>query len=173
MLYDLKGKSPKVDDSTYIAPGARVIGDVTLAEDVSIWFNAVLRGDYEKIQIGKGSNIQDGTVVHADPDYPAVVGENVTIGHNVILHGCEVKDGALIGMGATVLNGAVIGEGALIAAGCLVPEGKIIKPGTLVAGVPAKEIRTLTEEQMNMLAKGAEGYINKSKEYIEANIFGR
>ena len=173
MLHTFNGIDPKLHSSVYVAPGAHLVGDVVLEEDVSIWFNAVLRGDYEQIKVGKRSNIQDGTIIHADPDFPTNVGEDVTVGHNVILHGCTVKDGALIGMGATVLNGAIIGEGALIAAGCLVPEGKVIKPGVLVAGVPAKVIRTLTDEERKRLKFGADGYVNKSRQYIEEKIVGR
>lgn len=173
MHHTFDGVKPKLHSSVYVAPGAHIIGDVVLEEDVSIWFNAVLRGDYEQIKVGKRSNIQDGTVVHADPDFPAVISENVTVGHNVILHGCTVKAGALIGMGATVLNGAVIGEGALVAAGCLVPEGKVIEPGVLVAGVPAKVIRKLTDDELKRLKLGADGYVNKSRQYIEEKIIGR
>ncbi|WP_286178755.1 gamma carbonic anhydrase family protein [Bacillus sp. B4EP4a] len=116
MIHKYKGHYPNVHPSAYIAPGAQLIGNIELKEDTSIWFNAVLRGDNEKITIGKGSNIQDGTIVHVDPGFPIKVGENVTVGHNVVLHGCTVEGGALIGMGATILNGAVIGEGSLIAA---------------------------------------------------------
>ena len=173
MLYPFNGKQPKLHPSVYVAPGAHIIGDVDIDEKASVWFNAVLRGDYEQIQIGKRSKIQDGTVIHADPDFPAIVGEDVTVGHNVILHGCTVKNGALIGMGAAVLNGAVIGEGALVAAGCLVPEGKVIEPGVLVAGVPAKVVRKLTDEEVEQLKLGAESYVNKSRQYIEERIAGR
>ncbi|PWA11115.1 gamma carbonic anhydrase family protein [Pueribacillus theae] len=170
MKYTFNGKTPKLHPSVYVAPGAKLIGDIVLEENVSIWFNAVLRGDYEQIKIGKGSSVQDGTIVHADPDYRTTVGENVTVGHNVILHGCEVKDGALIGMGATILNGAVIGEGSLVAAGSLVPEGKVIEPGVLVAGVPAKVIRNLSEEQQKRIQQGAASYVANSRKYIEQKI---
>ncbi|MGM7723183.1 gamma carbonic anhydrase family protein [Metabacillus sp. Hm71] len=170
MLYAFKGHSPEVHSSTYLAPGAQVIGNIELKEHTSVWFNAVLRGDNEKITIGKGSNIQDGAVVHVDPGYPIHVGEHVTIGHNVVLHGCTVKDGALIGMGATILNGAVIGEGALVAAGALVPEDKIIEPGVLVAGVPAKVIRPLTSVDIERLKQGAFHYVKNAANYREENI---
>jgi carbonic anhydrase/acetyltransferase-like protein (isoleucine patch superfamily) len=129
-----------------------------------------LRGDNEKITIGKGSDIQDGTIVHVDPGYPINVGENVTVGHNVVLHGCTVEDGALIGMGATILNGAVIGKGTLIAAGALVPEGKIIEPGVLVAGVPAKVIRKLTPENIERAKKGTLNYVKNGAMYKKENI---
>lgn len=170
MLHNFQGYYPKVHSSTYIAPGAQLIGNIELKEHTSVWFNAVLRGDNEKITIGKGSNIQDGAIVHVDPGYPINVGENVTIGHNVVLHGCTVEDGALIGMGATILNGAVIGEGALVAAGALVPEGKIIEPGVLVAGVPAKVIRTLTPENIERSKEGAFQYVKNGAKYREENV---
>jgi len=170
MLYEFNGKYPKVHSSAYIAPGTHLIGNIELQEDTSIWFNAVLRGDNDKITIGKGSNIQDGTIVHVDAGKPVYVGENVTVGHNVTLHGCTVKDGALIGMGATILNGAVIGEGALIAAGALVTEGKVIEPGVLVAGVPAKVIRILTPENIERAKEGALHYVNNGALYKAANI---
>ncbi|MBU8690825.1 gamma carbonic anhydrase family protein [Priestia megaterium] len=170
MQYKLNGYCPNVDSNAYVAPGAQLIGNIELKEDSSIWFNAVLRGDNEKITIGKGSNIQDGAIVHVDPGYPVNVGENVTVGHNVTLHGCTVKDGALIGMGATILNGAVIGEGALIAAGALIPEGKVIEPGMLVAGIPAKVVRKLSLEGIDHLKEGALHYVKNGALYKEANI---
>ncbi|MEH7082459.1 gamma carbonic anhydrase family protein [Neobacillus drentensis] len=147
-----------------------MIGNIELKEDTSVWFNAVIRGDNEKIMIGKGSNIQDGAIVHVDPGYPVHVGEYVTIGHNVVLHGCTIKNGALIGMGATILNGAVIGEGSLVAAGALVPEGKMIEPGVLVAGVPAKVIRTLTPEEIERSKGGAQHYVQNGENFREENI---
>ncbi|HEU5138360.1 MAG TPA: gamma carbonic anhydrase family protein [Bacillales bacterium] len=170
MKYSLNGKNPKVHSSTYIAPGAHIIGDVELQADTTVWFNAVLRGDNDKITISKGSNVQDGTVVHVDEGYPVKVGENVIVGHNVTLHGCTVEDGALIGMGATVLNGAVVGKGALIAAGALVPEGKVIEPGTLAAGVPAKAVRKLNVEDKERLKQGAQHYIDNGREYKDEGI---
>ena len=170
MNYTLKGKSPSVHPRAYIAPGAKLIGDVELKEDATVWFNAVLRGDEETITVGEGSNIQDGCVVHTDPGFPVKVGAHVTVGHNVTLHGCTVEDGALIGMGATVLNGAVIGRGALVAAGALVPEGKHVEAGTLVAGLPAKPIRKLSEEQTEGMKRGAQSYIDRGKLYTDEGI---
>jgi carbonic anhydrase/acetyltransferase-like protein (isoleucine patch superfamily) len=171
MLYEFEGNLPKVDSSAYIAPGSHIIGKVELKPDTSIWFNAVLRGDNDKITIGRASNIQDGTIVHVDPGYPVTVGEHVTVGHNVTLHGCTVKDGALIGMGATILNGAVIGENALVAAGALVPEGKVIEPGVLVAGVPAKFIRKLSPDDIESTKIGALHYVKNGVKFKENNIF--
>ncbi len=170
MLHKYRGHYPKVHASTYIAPGAQLIGNIELEEETSVWFNAVLRGDNEKITIGKGSNIQDGAIVHVDPGCPVNVGEYVTIGHNVVLHGCTVENGALIGMGATILNGAIIGEGALVAAGALVTEGKIVDPGVLVAGVPAKVIRTLTPENIERSKAGALQYVRNGANYMEEDI---
>lgn len=170
MLHEFNGIKPELHPSVYVAPGAQVIGQVIAEEDVTIWFNAVLRGDNEPIKIGKGSNIQDGTIIHVDEGFPVKIEENVTIGHNVILHGCTINKGALIGMGATILNGAIIGEGALVAAGAVVGEGKIIEPGTLAAGVPAKPLKQLSEENIARIAGGAEHYVNKGKEYSKQNI---
>jgi len=165
MIHSLQGKTPKIHPTAYIAPGAQIIGDVVIEENASVWFNAVLRGDVEPIRIGKGSNIQDGTVVHTDNGFPVLVEENVTVGHNVTLHGCTIKSGSLIGMGATVLNGAVIGEGALVAAGSLVLEGREIPPGTLAAGSPAKVIRELTPENKEALRQAAEHYHERADLY--------
>ncbi|GAB7386586.1 gamma carbonic anhydrase family protein [Bacillaceae bacterium] len=170
MLHRYGDKSPRIHERAYVAPGAQLIGDVTLEENASVWFNAVLRGDNEPIYIGRGSNIQDGVVVHVDPGFPVVVGEHVTVGHNVTLHGCTVEDGALIGMGATVLNGAVIGKGALVAAGALVPEGKVIAPGVLVAGVPARVIRKLTPLDMEKMQQGAKHYVERGKLFKQSGI---
>lgn len=130
--------SPQVDDHAYVAPGAVLAGDVRLASGVSVWFGCVLRSEVETITVGADSNIQDLTVVHTDPGSPVVLGERVTVGHRVVLHGCTVEDDALIGMGAVVLNGAVIGAGAVVAAGAVVTAGMQVPPGALVAGVPAK-----------------------------------
>lgn len=170
MIYSLNGQTPRIHPSTYIAPGAHVIGNVELKENTSVWFNAVLRGDNDKISIGKGSNIQDGAVVHLDEGFPVEVGENVIVGHNVTLHGCTVHDGALIGMGATLLNGAVIGEGALVAAGALVTEGTSVEPETLVAGVPAKPIGKLDETKLERMKQGARHYVNNGRLYKNEGI---
>ncbi|GGH84698.1 carbonic anhydrase/acetyltransferase-like protein (isoleucine patch superfamily) [Pullulanibacillus pueri] len=170
MKYDFQGKTPVVHHSVYIAPGAQIIGDVTLGEDVTVWFNAVMRGDNDAINIGKGSNIQDGTIVHVDAGFPVTVGENVTVGHNVTLHGCTIEEGALIGMGATILNGAVVKKGALVAAGALVTEGTVIEAGTLAAGVPAKKRRNLTDAHLSRMVAGANHYVEKGRAFRQANI---
>jgi carbonic anhydrase/acetyltransferase-like protein (isoleucine patch superfamily) len=170
MIYSFNGKTPKISPTAYIAPGAQIIGEVIIEDDASVWFNAVLRGDNAPIVIGKGSNIQDGTIIHVDPGFPVEIGEYVTVGHQVTLHGCKIEDGALIGMGATVLNGAVIGKGALIGAGSLVTEGKTIGAGVLAAGVPARVIRTLDAHLLQRVANGAKHYVEKAKAYAAENI---
>lgn len=161
-----KDKTPRIDPSAYVAPGAVVIGDVVISAGVSVWFNAVIRGDVEPIAIREGSNIQDGVVVHTDPSYPCDVGENVTVGHNAILHGCQIKPGVTIGMGATVLTGAVVGESALVAAHALVLEGAEVEPRTLVAGVPAKPRRTLSDDEIARLLGNTERYQKRRLIYM-------
>ena len=153
--------SPAVDDSAFLAEGAILVGEVCVSAEVSIWFNAVLRGDEEPIRIGRGSNIQDGAVLHTDPGCPCTVGEYVTVGHNAILHGCLVDRGATIGMGATVLNQARVGEESLVAANALVLEGMEIPPRTLAAGVPARVRRELTEEEIANFRRNTDGYIRR------------
>jgi carbonic anhydrase/acetyltransferase-like protein (isoleucine patch superfamily) len=151
----------------FIAPNAAVIGDVTLHENASVWFSCVLRGDAESIVIGSGSNIQDGTVVHADPGCPTVVGDNVTVGHNAMIHGCTIGDGSLVGINAVVLNGAKIGRNCLIGANALVTEGMEIPDGSMVLGAPAKIKRTFSEDEQKMLGKNAEHYITNGQRYLE------
>jgi carbonic anhydrase/acetyltransferase-like protein (isoleucine patch superfamily) len=160
-----KGHDPGLADTAYVAQGAVLIGQVTVGDLSSIWFNAVIRGDNEPITIGSRSNVQDGCVLHTDPGFPCVIGDLVTVGHNVVLHGCIVGDGATIGMGATVLNGATIGEGALVAANALVLEGFQVPPHTLVAGVPAKVRRELEPADEERFRQNAEGYVSKGKVY--------
>ena len=158
-VYELDQVAPRVAASAWIADSAQVMGNVELAEDVSIWFGTVVRGDTETITMGRGSNIQDGSVLHADVGKPLVVGENVTVGHKVMLHGCTVGDGSLIGIGAIVLNGAKIGRGCLVGAGALVTEGKEFPDGSMVIGSPAKAVRQLTPEQQQGLRNSAQHYI--------------
>ena len=147
-LYQLDDIVPEVAESAWIADSAEVIGRVALEDDVSVWFNAVIRGDNEPIHIGRGSNIQDGSVLHSDHGLPLTIGQHVTVGHQVILHGCTIGDETLIGMGAIVLNGAVIGAGSLIAAGALIPQGVVIPPRSLVAGVPGRVRRELSDAEL-------------------------
>ncbi|SFE53568.1 gamma carbonic anhydrase family protein [Alteribacillus iranensis] len=165
MQYRLNKKEPTIHDSVYIAPGAHVIGDVTIEQNASIWFNAVVRGDNTSIKIGERSNIQDGAVIHVDPGFPVAIGKDAVIGHNAIIHGCTIEDGALIGMGASVLNGAIIQKGALVAAGALITEGMVVEAGMLAVGTPAKIVKKLSSEQMLRIKKGANSYVEKGKLY--------
>ena len=141
MILALGDSTPDLDPTTWVAPNATVIGRVKTGENVGIWYNAVIRADFEAISLGANTNVQDGAVIHADPGFATTVGTGVSIGHNAILHGCTVGDDVLIGMGATVLNGAVVGAGSLVAANALITQGMQIPPGSLVAGVPEK-VRT-------------------------------
>jgi carbonic anhydrase/acetyltransferase-like protein (isoleucine patch superfamily) len=167
MLYSLASQTPRlVGDGHFVAPNAAVIGRVTLQPRSSVWFSCVLRGDTDPIEIGEGSNIQDGAVIHADPGFPTRVGRNVTVGHCAMLHGCEIGDGSLIGIGAVVLNGAVIGRGCLIGANALVTEGMQIPDGSLVLGAPAKVRKTLSEEQRLGLAHNADHYVGNAARYL-------
>jgi carbonic anhydrase/acetyltransferase-like protein (isoleucine patch superfamily) len=159
-LYAFDGKIPKVHESVFLAAGSRVIGDVELAENVSVWFNVVIRGDVERVRIGRDTNIQDNATVHVTNfSNPTWVGERVTVGHGAVLHGCTVKDRALIGMNAVVLDRAVIGEESLVAAGAVVLGGTVVPPGMLVAGIPAKILRPLNEYERKMVLDGSTNYL--------------
>jgi carbonic anhydrase/acetyltransferase-like protein (isoleucine patch superfamily) len=162
------GRRPRLDPAAYTAPTSVVLGGVTLAARASVWYHAVLRGDAEEIRIGAGSNIQDNCTVHADPGFPTVVGAGVTVGHNAVLHGCLIEDDVLVGMGATVLNGARIGAGSLVAAQTLVPQGMQVPPNSLVAGVPGKVRRQLTEDERAALRLNAEHYVLLAEAHREA-----
>lgn len=159
---------PQIDRSAWVAPTATVIGRVRLAEQVSVWYGAVLRGDLEDISVGSGTNIQDGCVLHADPGVPLTVGAGVSVGHNAILHGCTIGDDVLVGMGATVLNGAVIGAGSLIAANALIPEGAQIPPGSLVAGVPGKVRRELSDADLQGIKLNATVYLHNMETHRDS-----
>jgi carbonic anhydrase/acetyltransferase-like protein (isoleucine patch superfamily) len=166
MKYSLEGKQVALlGDGHFIAPNAAVIGDVVMHENVTVWFSCVLRGDADRIEIGAGSNIQDGTVMHADPGFPLTVGSNVTVGHNAMLHGCTIGDGSLVGINAVVLNGAKVGKGCLIGANALVTEGMEIPDGSLVLGSPAKIKAQLTPEQQQGLVMNADHYIRNGHRY--------
>ncbi|RZJ12449.1 MAG: gamma carbonic anhydrase family protein [Rubrivivax sp.] len=164
-IYQLDEHMPEVAQSAWVADSAEVIGRVTLGEDVSVWFKAVLRGDSETLTVGAGSNIQDGSVLHADHGFPLVLGENVTVGHQVMLHGCMVGHGSLIGIGAVVLNGARIGRNCIVGAGALVTEGKEFPDGSLIVGAPAKVVRELTAAQIAGLHASAAHYVNNGRRY--------
>lgn len=164
-IYELDGIAPQVAGSAWVADSAQVIGNVALAADTSIWFGAVLRGDTETIRVGRGSNIQDLSVLHADVGSPLTVGEDVTVGHQVMLHGCTVGDECLIGIGAVVLNGAKIGKGCLVGAGSLVTEGKEFPDGSMILGSPAKVVRQLTPEQLEGLRQSAKHYVDNARRF--------
>lgn len=164
-LYRIKDKAPQVHPSAYVAESADVIGEVILCEGSSVWSHVTVRGDNEPITVGVNSNVQESSVLHADFGYPLTIGANVTVGHQAMLHGCTVKDGALIGMQAIVLNGAVIGKNCLVAAGALVTEGKVFEDGMLIVGSPAKAIRPLTEADIARMQMGTALYVSKSAQY--------
>lgn len=164
-IYELDSITPRIHDSAWVADSAQVMGNVELAEDCSVWFGVVIRGDTEVIKVGKGSNIQDGTVMHADHGKPMTVGENVTVGHKVMLHGCTIGDGSLIGIGAVVLNGAKIGKGCIVGAGSLVTEGKEFPDGSMIMGSPAKVVRELTDAQRQGLQMSALHYIENARRF--------
>lgn len=166
-LYSIDGASPTVpaDDRYYVAPGAHVIGKVTLGRDATVWFGAVLRGDNDPIVIGEESNVQENAVLHTDPGFPAHIGKRCTIGHGAIVHGCTVGDGSLIGMGATILNGAKIGRNSIVGAGALVTEGKEFPDNALIVGSPARVIRTLDEKAAEAIQRGVRSYVARGQEY--------
>jgi carbonic anhydrase/acetyltransferase-like protein (isoleucine patch superfamily) len=164
-LYQLDDIAPHIASSAWVADSAQVIGNVELAEDASVWFGCVLRGDGERLSIGRGSNVQDGCVVHADPGFPVTLGENVSIGHQVMLHGCTVGDGSLIGIQSVVLNGAKIGKNCLVGAGSLVTEGKEFPDGSMIMGSPAKVVRQLTPEQIEGLQRSAKHYVGNARRF--------
>ena len=164
-IYALDGLTPQVADTAWVADNAQVIGEVTLAADSSVWFGATLRGDTATIHIGEGSNIQDGSVVHADHGMPVTVGRHVTVGHQVTLHGCTIGDGSLIGIAAVVLNGAKIGKHCLVGAGALVTEGKEFPDGSMILGSPARVVKTLSPEQIEGLRQSAQHYIDNARRF--------
>lgn len=164
-VYQLDTLTPRLHDTAWVADSAQVIGNVELAEGASIWFGAILRGDNETLHIGRNSNVQDGSMLHSDPGYPLTLGENVTVGHHVMLHGCTVGDGSLIGIKAVVLNGAKIGRNCLVGAGSLITEGKEFPDGSMIMGAPAKVVRELTPEQIAGLARAAKHYVDNAKRY--------
>ena len=165
MIYDLEKNVPEISADSWVAPNAIIIGKVKLEKNSSIWFNAVLRGDIEKIVIGENSNIQDGSVLHTDPGYPLTVGKGVTVGHMVMLHGCEISDDTLIGIGSTILNKAKIGKNCIIGANTLVTENKVIPDNSLVLGSPGKVIRKVTDDEIKVIRENAKHYVTNSKRY--------
>lgn len=165
MIYSFKGKKPSIDHSVFIADYVTISGDVTIGEDSTVWFNTVIRGDVNATRIGRKVNIQDLCCLHQSPAFPLVLEDEVTIGHQVTLHSCTIKKGALIGMGSIVLDGAEIGEGAFIGAGSLVPQGKVIPPGVLAFGRPAKVVRELNDEDRKDMERIVLEYAEKGQYY--------
>jgi carbonic anhydrase/acetyltransferase-like protein (isoleucine patch superfamily) len=165
--YEIEGKRPSLpsNGSCWVAPSADVIGDARLGRDVGIWFGAVIRADNTAIVVGDRTNIQEGAMLHSDPDAPLAIGADCTIGHHAILHGCTLGDGVLVGMGATIMNGAVIGDFSLVGAGALVTEGKVFPPGSMIMGAPAKLVRELDPGMRELLVNGALAYAEKRKAY--------
>jgi len=153
----------------FVAPDATLVGDITLAAAVSIWFQVVIRAENDRIAIGEGSNIQDGSVLHVDPGYPLTIGRNVSVGHKVMLHGCTIGEGSLVGINSVIMNGARIGNGVLVGANTLIAEGKEIPDGVLVLGSPGRVVRELTQEQKDGLIKVARGYVERGK-YYNSNL---
>ena len=164
-IYQLGEHAPEIDPSAYVADSASVIGKVTVEANASVWFGVTIRGDNERITIGENSNVQEGSVMHTDMGFPLVLCKNVTVGHQAMLHGCTVGDGALIGIQAVVLNGARIGKGCLVGAGALVTEGKEFPDHSLILGSPAKAVRTLTEEELLRLQGNADGYAERGRRF--------
>lgn len=168
ILRTYEGKAPRLGERVFVAENAAIIGDVELGDDCSIWFATTIRGDVNAIRIGARTNIQDNCTVHVTHlDWPTVIGEDVTIGHGAIVHGCTVQRGALIGMGSRVLDGAVVGEYALVGAGALVPEGMQVPPRTLALGVPARVKRPLTPEELAHLERSAQNYVQYKDKYLQ------
>jgi len=164
-IYSLNDKTPDLHQSVWVAENAAVVGNVVMAEGSSVWFGATVRGDNETITIGLRSNIQDGAVCHSDPGSPLTIGEDVTVGHLAMIHGCTIGNGSLVGIGATILNGAKIGNNCLIGAHALITEGKVIPDNSVVMGSPGKVIKTLTTEQAARLKMGSQVYVANSKRF--------
>ena len=164
-LFQLDDRVPQVHESAYVAESAELIGSVVVEAGATIWSHVVIRGDNETITIRRNANVQEGSVLHTDPGFPLVVGEDATVGHQAMLHGCTIEDGALVGIQAVVLNGARIGRGSLVGAGALVTEGKVFEPGQLILGSPARAVRPLTEEDAARLKRGAANYVERGRRY--------
>ena len=168
MLLPYKGKRPKLHETVYVEASARIIGDVIIGAYTSVWFNAVVRGDVNYIRIGERTNVQDNSVLHVTKDvYPLIIGSDVTIGHNAVLHGCIVKDRCLIGMGSIILDDAEIGEDTIVGAGALVTEGTKVPPGSLILGAPARVVRKLSGEEVEGILTAAKNYLEYTQNYIK------
>ena len=165
MLYELEKTKVRAEGNYWVADSAVVVGNVLLKQDASVWFNAVLRGDMELITVGEGSNVQDGSVLHTDLGYPINIGAHVTIGHKVMLHGCDIGEGSLVGINSVVLNGAKIGKNCIIGANALITEGKVIPDNSMVMGSPGKVVKTLSEEQGALIRMGAKHYVENARRF--------
>ena len=169
-IFEYLGRKPRLGERVFIASGAKVIGKVKLGDDVGIWFNSVLRGDVAEIEIGNNTNIQDGSVLHITDQIDLIIGSNVTVGHNAILHSCRINDFALIGMGSLIMDNVVVGRESLVAAGAVLPPGKIYGERKLIRGNPAVEVRDLTEEEVQALHLSADHYVNRKNEYLNESL---
>lgn len=167
-IVEFAGNRPEIDPKAYVADGSTVVGAVRVGPDSSIWFGTVLRADVCTITVGSGTSIQDNSVVHCDAGFPAVIGDNVTVGHRAIVHGATICDNVIVGMGAVVLNGATVGEWSIIGAGAVVREGQVIPPGSLVGGVPAKVLKELDQPVKDRIRTNAEHYVELTRAYLEA-----
>ncbi|WP_433876328.1 gamma carbonic anhydrase family protein [Sinomonas atrocyanea] len=168
-VIEFGGAAPDIHPSAFVAPTASIIGDAHLAEHSSAFYGVSVRGDSATISVGAGSNLQDNVVLHADAGFPCTVGAGVSVGHNAVVHGCTVEDNVLVGMGATIMNGAVIGSGSLVAAGAVVLEGTVVPPRSLVAGVPAKVRRELSDEEIESVRRNATHYVDLARAHRQAN----
>ena len=166
MIYSLEGRTPRTVGETFVAPTAVVIGDVAIEHESSVWWGAVLRGDYDRISIGRRSNVQDNAVVHMDEGFPVTLGDSVTIGHKAVLHGCTVGNNSLVGINAVVMNGAVIGDDCLVGSNALITEGKEIPPRSLVLGSPGKVVRELSDEEVAEITDFADRYVRNFRRYL-------
>lgn len=165
MKYTYLDKKPEVHESVFIAPGSHIIGDVRIGKESTVWFNAVLRGDEGPITIGERTSIQDNVTCHLYEGSPLCIGDEVTVGHNAILHGCKIGDRSIVGMGSTILDGVEIGEECIIGANTLIPNSKKIPPRSLVVGSPGKVVRELTDRDLELIQLSIESYVQKGKEY--------
>lgn len=165
MIQEFGGKKPDISKALFIAENATIIGDVTLEEGVSVWFGAVLRADSGPIYVGKNSNIQDNCVVHNDTGTKVSIGANVTVGHGAIIHGCEIKDNVIVGMGATIMNNAVIGSGSIVGANALISEGKVFEENSLIMGCPGKKVKETSQAQQAYIINNAESYLKEAGAY--------
>ena len=171
MSQQISFRADLVHESAFVAKNATVVGDVTLEDESSVWFNAVLRGDTAPIRIGRRTNIQDGAVIHADDGFPCTIGQGVTVGHNAVVHGCVIQDNVLIGMGSVVMNGATVGENSIVAVGAVVTENVVSPAGSLVAGLPARRIRSMEDDDIARIVQAADHYVDNARRYKEHGQF--